>query len=592
MSEASGRLSCCVSLHTVLYLSVTMMSKCSAVSVPGKAKKERKTLTIAEKVEVIRRMESGERRSDVCKALSLAPSTVSTIMNNVDKIKRTHTGMSSASSSRTIYSRSETMGKMEKLLVLWVDDMNQNNVPVTQAVILDKAKSLFDEICKESGSTETFTASRGWFHRFKNRSKIHNVKLSGEAASADIAVAEQYPSEFKRLIDEGNYHPDLVFNVDETGLYWKKLPSRTYIACEERSAPGFKVAKDRLTLLLGGNASGTFKLKPMLVYHSETPRVMKGIVKTRLPVFWRSNKKAWVTQTIFSEWYTTYFCPGVAQFCAANGFPPKVMLVLDNAPGHPANLQEINNDDLEVEVVYLPPNTTSLLQPMDQGVIATFKAYYLRTTFKGIVEAVQSDITVRDYWKSYNILKAITNIDSAWDEVSLSCMNGVWRKLWPEAVTDFVGIEPVSDVAEDVSRMAKDVGIDNVDPDDVEQLLESHGEPLSREELEELAVQLQQHEADTPDEGEELEPIRTLKTTNIKSALAQISSAFDELCDNDPDWERSHGIQRSVNLMLKPYYNILEERSRKSRQQSMLQFLTKKRKEPPESDDPQPGTSQ
>jgi hypothetical protein len=48
-------------------------------------------------------------------------------------------------------------------------------------------------------------------------------------------VAEEYPSEFKRLVDESNYHPDLVFNVDETGLYWKRLPSRTYIASEERS---------------------------------------------------------------------------------------------------------------------------------------------------------------------------------------------------------------------------------------------------------------------------------------------------------------------------------------------------------------------
>jgi hypothetical protein len=70
----------------------------------------------------------------MCKALSLAPSTVSTIMDNVDKIKRTYTGITSVSYSRTTYSRSETMEKMEKLLVLWVDDMSQNNVPVTQAV--------------------------------------------------------------------------------------------------------------------------------------------------------------------------------------------------------------------------------------------------------------------------------------------------------------------------------------------------------------------------------------------------------------------------------------------------------------------------
>ena len=60
---------------------------------------------------------------------------------------------------------------------------------------------------------------------------------------------------------------DIVFDVDETGLYWKKLPSRTCISREENLAPGFKASKDRLTLLLGRNASGTLKLKPLLLYN-------------------------------------------------------------------------------------------------------------------------------------------------------------------------------------------------------------------------------------------------------------------------------------------------------------------------------------
>ena len=94
---------------------------------------------------------------------------------------------------------------------------------------------------------------------------------------------------------DNDFPPDLVFSVDETGLYWEKLPSRIYISREEKSAHGYEASNDRLTLLLGGNASRTLKLKPLLVYHSETPRVMTGFLKSRFPFTWVSNRKAWMT---------------------------------------------------------------------------------------------------------------------------------------------------------------------------------------------------------------------------------------------------------------------------------------------------------
>jgi hypothetical protein len=52
----------------------------------------------------------------------------------------------------------------------------------------------------------------------------------------------------------------------------------------DKSTPDFKASKDRRILLLGGYASGTLKSKPLMVYHSENSRVMKGILKSRLPV--------------------------------------------------------------------------------------------------------------------------------------------------------------------------------------------------------------------------------------------------------------------------------------------------------------------
>ena len=55
------------------------------------------------------------------------------------------------------------------------------------------------------------------------------------------------------------------------------MSSRTFIAREE-SLLVFNASKDRVTLSLQANAAGDSELKPMLIYHSENPRILERIM--------------------------------------------------------------------------------------------------------------------------------------------------------------------------------------------------------------------------------------------------------------------------------------------------------------------------
>ena len=138
----------------------------------------------------------------------------------------------------------------------------------------------------------------------------------------------------------------------------------------------------------------------MLVYRAENPRALKGKIKSMFPVFLRSNKKAWVTAKVFEDWFENSFIHEVKGYLAKKNLAFKVLLILDNAPGHPSSLTECHPN---VKVIFLPPNTTSLLQPMDQGVIATFKSYYTRRSFAHILSMMKRDsaLTVSDCWKKF-----------------------------------------------------------------------------------------------------------------------------------------------------------------------------------------------
>ncbi|GBN64152.1 hypothetical protein AVEN_175034-1 [Araneus ventricosus] len=60
------------------------------------------------------------------------------------------------------------------------------------------------------------------------------------------------------------------------------------------------------------------------------------------------------------------------------------LLLLNNCPGHPS-AEELCTDDGEISAMFLPPNTTALIQPMDQNAIQNIKLGYRRLLLTNIL---------------------------------------------------------------------------------------------------------------------------------------------------------------------------------------------------------------
>ena len=129
----------------------------------------------------------------------------------------------------------------------------------------------------------------------------------------DTEAAENYVEVFNKMVMEDKLLPSQIYNADETGLLWRCIPRNTLATNQESNISGWKESKERVTVLCCANASGSHKLKLLVVGKSMHPRCFKN--SKVLPVHYTANKRAWMTRNIFTEWFTQHFVPTVRQNC-------------------------------------------------------------------------------------------------------------------------------------------------------------------------------------------------------------------------------------------------------------------------------------
>ena len=109
----------------------------------------------------------------------------------------------------------------------------------------------------------------------------------------------------------------------------------------------------------------------------------------------------------------------------------KILLLFDNCATHP-DAMVLKSDS--VEDYFLPPNTTSLIQPMDQIIIKSFKSHY-KSEFLKKKKILNQDpsFTFSDCQKMFNIKDCLYLISESWNFVMQSTLVNSWHNVWPES---------------------------------------------------------------------------------------------------------------------------------------------------------------
>ncbi|XP_050293700.1 jerky protein homolog-like [Anthonomus grandis grandis] len=197
--------------------------------------------------------------------------------------------------------------------MIWFLRQRETNAPISGLILKEKAKYFHEKLYDKYS---TFSANSGWLQQFKKRFGIRFLTITGEKLSSQPELVSPFLRKLEEKIKDLNLDYNQVYNADQTGLYWKLLPGKTYVSSEEKTAPGRKTAKEKITFLACTNATGLHKLTPLVIGKAKKPRSFKN---SYIPVHYKNSQSAWMTAGILKEWFKEIFVPEVRKFLKKQG---------------------------------------------------------------------------------------------------------------------------------------------------------------------------------------------------------------------------------------------------------------------------------
>ena len=136
---------------------------------------------------------------------------------------------------------------IDEAMYEWYQKARLKNIPVTGPMLQEKAKRASEEL--------------GWLDRFKKRFNIKGKVISGEAGGVREETVTSWQEGLPNILS--SYSPENIFNMDETGQFFRALPNRS-LAEASKQCTGGKKSKERVTCAFFVNAAGN-REKPIVI---------------------------------------------------------------------------------------------------------------------------------------------------------------------------------------------------------------------------------------------------------------------------------------------------------------------------------------
>ena len=140
------------------------------------------------------------------------------------------------------------------------------------------------------------------------------------------------------------------------------------------------------------------------------------------------QQNTWVDVTIFKDWFQNHFVPMAKEKLIEQSVELKVLLVMDNCSAHPSE-EELNTDGGSAKSHFLPTNVTSMIQPVDQGVLECMKRIYRKSLLRNLL--AQGGDNMITYLNGLHMLNVVEHISTAWNQISPETIRKSWNKLIP-----------------------------------------------------------------------------------------------------------------------------------------------------------------